>query len=83
MKYDKKNYRSQCWCHHLDTEVWKIIQAVAYGALLYEYEKFARLVDLSDEAMAPVMKHLGLDEQPIVDAFPNTNMNSNSRDTTD
>ena len=73
MKYDSKSEA------HLDREVRMIIEAVAYGALLYDYEKFARLVDLSDEAMAPVMKHLGLDEQPIVDALPNTNMNSTTR----
>jgi hypothetical protein len=61
MKYDSKNYRSCCEAH-LDTEVRKIIEAVAYDALLHDYEKFARLVDLSDEAMAPVMKHLGLED---------------------
>ena len=66
MNYDKKNYRSCCDAH-LDTEVRKIVEAIAYDALLNNYEKFADLLDLSDDMMAPVIKHLGLDQQPIAE----------------
>lgn len=81
MNYDKKNYRSCCDAH-LDTEVRKIVEAIAYDALLTSvwipnchiltfdpnnYEKFADLLDLSDDMMAPVIKHLGLDQQPIAE----------------